>query len=116
MREAAIAASPVTHVMSAVPPFLIQLGTHDRLVPIEQSRVLHKALLAAGARSTLQEIGGADHCFWRVDHSSIMTEVTKFLDRFFARRKGWEPLLPLPLRFRQFPHVVDQFRNLDAFF
>jgi acetyl esterase/lipase len=48
-REAARAASPVSYVSKSAPPFHIQHGTRDRLVPLAQSEVLHQALLAAGA-------------------------------------------------------------------
>jgi len=83
--EAAKAASPVTYVTAAAPPFLIQHGTHDRLVPLAQSQTLHKALLATGVSSTLKVIEGADHCFWGVDRSAIMPDAIAFLDRVLAR-------------------------------
>jgi len=83
-RQAALAASPISYVTGAAPPMLIQHGTLDRLVPIDQSRLLHQALLATGAESTLIEIEGADHCFWGVERSRIMPEVIRFLDRTFA--------------------------------
>jgi len=77
--EAARAASPVTYVTAAAPPFLIQHGTHDRLVPLAQSRTLHKALLAAGVSSTLKVIEGADHCFWGAPGEGIVERDIEFL-------------------------------------
>ena len=85
-RGAAAAASPMTYVAASAPPFLIQHGTHDRLVPIAQSRVLHQALVAAGVDSTLQAVDGADHCFWGADRSRVMPEAVRFLQRIFADR------------------------------
>ncbi len=55
------AASPVTYVSADDPPFLIMHGDQDRLVPVEQSRVLHEALRAAGVNSELVVIPGAGH-------------------------------------------------------
>jgi len=67
-------------VTGTAPPFLIQHGTADRLVPIGQSRKLHQALEAVGAKSKLIEIERADHCFWGANRSGIMGDVTAFLD------------------------------------
>ena len=86
-RAAARAAAPMSYVTGDAPPFLIQHGRLDRLVPIEQSRQLHAALRAAAADSTLIEIEGADHCFWGVDASGVMAEVTAFLDRIFSAKR-----------------------------
>jgi len=55
------AASPVTHVTAAAPPFLIIHGTHDETVPYEQAERLHRALLTAGAKSRLLPITGGHH-------------------------------------------------------
>ena len=85
LRDAAMAASPMTYVSRSAPPFLIQHGTHDRLVPIAQSRNLHSALVAAGVESTLKVVEGADHCFWGVDRSTVMPDVVAFLDRLFPQ-------------------------------
>lgn len=87
-REAAIAASPVTYVSKAAPPFHIQHGARDRLVPLAQSEVLHKALLAAGADSTLVAIEGADHCFWGVPGEGIVERDIAFLRAKLGSRGG----------------------------
>ena len=54
-------------------------GSHDRLVPLEQNESLHKALLAAGADSTLVTIEGADHCFWGVGDDGVVERDIAFL-------------------------------------
>lgn len=73
------AASPISYVSASAPPFLIQHGTADRIVPIGQGRELAGALEAAGAKVTMIEIAGADHCFWGVDPAPIMPRVLTFL-------------------------------------
>src|SRR5277367_5712796 len=59
-REGTIVASPVPYVSRSTPPFHIQHGARDRLVLIGLSQALHKALLAAGAASTLVALEGTD--------------------------------------------------------
>ena len=78
-RARAIAASPINYVSPSAPPFHIQHGTRDRLVPITQSEALHAALVAAGADSTLVAIEGADHCFWGVSGEGIVERDIAFL-------------------------------------
>ena len=78
-RAAAMAASPLSYVSRAAPPFHIQHGTRDRLVPLGQSEVLHRTLLGAGADSTLVVIEGADHCFWGVPPEGIVERDIAFL-------------------------------------
>ncbi|MFN8559248.1 MAG: prolyl oligopeptidase family serine peptidase [Dehalococcoidia bacterium] len=61
--EALLRASPVTYVRADAPPFLLVHGAKDRLVPVEQSRLLHEGLTEAGASSTLLVVENADHVF-----------------------------------------------------
>ncbi|WP_432506755.1 alpha/beta hydrolase fold domain-containing protein [Kineococcus arenarius] len=61
--EAARAASPLTHVTAAAPPFQIAHGTADVLVRCDQSVLLHEALVAAGVESTLHLLDGYRHGF-----------------------------------------------------
>jgi acetyl esterase/lipase len=56
-------ASPVTHVSKDDPPFLIMHGDRDRVVPLEQSKILHEALKKAGVESTFHVVEGAGHGF-----------------------------------------------------
>lgn len=78
-KQAAIAASPVTYVHPKAPPFLIQHGTADRLVPHAQSLALTHALKKVGCDVTLLTIEGADHCFWGVGPEGIVEDVILFL-------------------------------------
>jgi acetyl esterase/lipase len=52
--DVARAASPVTHVGPESAPFIIMHGIDDEVVPVEQSRILHRALTGAGVESTLR--------------------------------------------------------------
>lgn len=54
-------ASPLTYVKEGAPPFLILHGDIDRVVPVEQSRLLDAALRGAGVASRLVIVAGADH-------------------------------------------------------
>src|SRR5882762_6914251 len=58
---ATTAANPLTHVNSAVPPFLILHGSRDRLISPSQTLMLHNALVAAGTHSVRYVLDGADH-------------------------------------------------------
>ena len=79
-KAAAKAASPISYVHSKAPPFLIQHGTADRLVPYAQSVDLAAALNKVGCDVTLTAVEGADHCFWGVDGAGIVEEVIAFLN------------------------------------
>jgi len=61
--ELAAAANPITYLESAtqLPVFTIAAGDADCLVPHQQSMLLHEALQAAGATSTLTIVPGAGH-------------------------------------------------------
>nr|WP_020578033.1 prolyl oligopeptidase family serine peptidase [Actinopolymorpha alba] len=54
-------ASPVNHVTSSAPPFLLVHGRLDETVPYEQSERLHAALRAAGVESEILAIDGGHH-------------------------------------------------------
>jgi len=54
-------ASPMAFVAPGDPPFLIEHGDKDPLVPVSQSQELYAALKAAGDSATLKIIDGAAH-------------------------------------------------------
>lgn len=54
-------ASPVSHVRSGVPPFLIVHGTRDETVPYHQALALAEALRSHGGDVTLNTIDGVYH-------------------------------------------------------
>ena len=57
------AVNPITYVSPSAAPFLIQHGTDDRVVPVQQSQMLYEALIPAiGAdKVTLTLLQGAPH-------------------------------------------------------
>ncbi|MEY9854547.1 acetyl esterase/lipase [Catenulispora sp. GAS73] len=85
LKAAAALASPVTHVRADAPPFLIMHGDADRKVPVDQAELLHKALVAAGARSEFVPVEGADHVFeGHPDAQQLVEEVVAFFVRELA--------------------------------
>jgi acetyl esterase/lipase len=54
-------ASPLKHVSSGCPPWLLIHGTEDSVVPFEQSELMLAALQAAGVACDLLPIPGAGH-------------------------------------------------------
>jgi len=54
-------ANPATYATKDDPPFLLQKGERDCMVPVGQSRLLHDALQAAGVAAELEIIEGAGH-------------------------------------------------------
>ena len=55
------AASPITYIDPEDPPFLLQKGTEDCLVPVGQSQLLAQALGKAGVPVELEMLKGAGH-------------------------------------------------------
>jgi acetyl esterase/lipase len=85
LHAAATQASPITHVHADAPPFLIMHGDADRKVPVEQAELLHKALLAVGARSEFVPVEGADHVFeGHPDAQRLVDQVVAFFARELA--------------------------------
>jgi len=80
-------ASPVTYVNRDNPPFLIQHGDADVIVPLEQSRILLAALQKAGVEATLTVLPGAGHAgaplFTEENHKTIL----EFLDKHLKAGK-----------------------------
>ena len=61
--DAAAAANPITYIATAktLPVFLIAHGDSDCEVPNQQSRILHEALMEAGATATFNLVPGLGH-------------------------------------------------------
>jgi acetyl esterase/lipase len=55
------AANPIAYIDPADPPFLLQKGSEDCLVPVAQSKVLADALTKAGVQAQLEMLEGAGH-------------------------------------------------------
>jgi acetyl esterase/lipase len=74
-------ASPVSRVANGNPPFLLVYGERDPLVPTDQGRALHDALLRHGVSSEFIVIPNGEHVF-------ISTETDALTERFFRRHIG----------------------------
>ena len=85
-REAAQRASPVTHVSSDDPPFLIVHATNDPIMPVDQSRRMDAALKASGVESTLIVLDGSGHDKVLLDNPTIRRSVLNFFNRNLLSR------------------------------
>ena len=80
-------ASPVTHVTSSSPPFLMVHGTADRTVPVQQSDDLHALFQEKNSQDvTYLRIDGAGHGVFRQHASETVPAMREFFDR--TLRKG----------------------------
>ncbi len=77
------AANPITYVSAATPPFFIQHGDKDCMVPTAQSQLLYDALLPVlGAEKvTFQKLAGMCHAAPGFETTENMTLVRAFLDK-----------------------------------
>ncbi len=79
--ELARKASPADYVQKDAAPFLILHGDQDRLVPLQQSTVLHEKLKAAGAESTLKVLSGSGHGGPAFTNAESLAAMGEFLNR-----------------------------------
>ena len=81
LMKKALWATPITYVRRDSPPFLVQHGDADIIVPLEQGRKMAEALQKAGAEATLMVMPGAGHAgaplFTEENHRTLVA----FLDR-----------------------------------
>jgi len=75
------AANPITYVSKDDPPFLIQHGDADPVVPYSQSQLLHDALIGAGLESTFELVAGAAHGGPEFKSEAVRLSVEAFLDK-----------------------------------
>lgn len=79
------AASPARHAAAFRVPVLLLHGTEDGIVPPKQSRLMDKALKAAGKASELVEIKGAGHRDWTTENFRIvLTRSADHIAKAFA--------------------------------
>lgn len=78
--EAVKNANPITFISPDNPPFLIMHGTHDRIINIHQSEILHSALLKAGVKSIFIPLDGYAHSDIRFNKSAHIKKVEAFID------------------------------------
>jgi acetyl esterase/lipase len=66
------------------PPFLLLHGALDLIIAPDQSRAMHAALQAAGAESTLVELGGAGHDDPQLDEGPVLDLVAAWFRAVLA--------------------------------
>ncbi|MFD3456303.1 alpha/beta hydrolase fold domain-containing protein [Streptomyces sp. NPDC058691] len=81
----AAAASPVSYARSPAPPFLLVHGTHDTLVPFEQSERLAGLLRAAGNTAEVVAVPDAEHIFLNADVAPLVARSVTFLAQHLRR-------------------------------
>ena len=79
--EQAKAANPITYIRPGMPPFLIIHGSADWIVPVQQSEMLHQALVEQGNESELHVAEGAGHGSLKSFSSDeMLNKIFGFLD------------------------------------
>jgi acetyl esterase/lipase len=80
--------SPITYITPDDPPFLILHGDRDTVVPLEQSQILHEALVAAAVPSELVIVRNAEHSFNPAQMREIQPSPVELIEKvveFFER-------------------------------
>lgn len=83
--EKADRANPITYINSASAPFLIQHGSWDNLVPVNQSELLYEALEEAGIPVKFELLPTYVHGDLRFNSSKNLVSVEAFLDEVKAK-------------------------------
>ena len=78
------AASPAAHVDGRDPPMLLIHGTDDKVVPVEQSRLLADRLKAAEVPVTLDIITGVGHSWIGANADATRAASLRALDLTFG--------------------------------
>ena len=74
-------ASPLTYVSKDDPPVLTLHGDQDKLVPVQQAKLLDKKMKAAGASHTLMIFEGQGHGFEKEHQQKAMDAMWDFFDQ-----------------------------------
>lgn len=74
--------SPLHHAGAFVAPVLLMHGKDDTVVPIKQSRLMHKALKKAGKSVEFVELAGEDHYLSKYEtRLQALQEIAKFIEQ-----------------------------------
>ena len=77
-------ASPLTYVSMDDPPVLTLHGDQDRLVPVEQAKLLDEKMKAVGASHTLMIFEGQGHGFEKEHQQESMDAMWDFFDQHLS--------------------------------
>jgi acetyl esterase/lipase len=90
--ELAHLANPINYIDPEDPPVLIGHGEKDGMVIINQSELLHKALIKAGVPTDLIRVKNADHMYrpykWDAEISPTVDEMNKMTIEWFRKWLG----------------------------
>ncbi|HSH92807.1 MAG TPA: alpha/beta hydrolase [Roseimicrobium sp.] len=75
-------ANPINYVTPGSAPFFLLHGDRDKLVPVEQSRLLYAALQKAGVPATLRIIPGKGHAI--TAPPAVAKEILEFLHQYLG--------------------------------
>jgi acetyl esterase/lipase len=79
-------ASPVTYFSKSMPPVFIAHGTDDKVIPVEESRVLAEVLKGAGIEHVYVEIPGAPHSLTpKTDKWDVWPALLVFLEKHLGK-------------------------------
>jgi acetyl esterase/lipase len=78
-------ASPITYASKDSPPFLFFHGDQDRLVPLEQSKVLAEKLRALGVSANVVVVEGEGHGWKGEKLKSSLEKMVAFLDEHLKK-------------------------------
>lgn len=81
----ALAASPITHVTAAAPPFFFIHGDADEVVPVTQSEAMAAALQAVGVPVKHRRVPGGGHGPSLVADPAIGSEIVAWFDEHLRR-------------------------------
>lgn len=84
-KDCYIAASPITYVSKDDPPVLTLQGDKDKLVPVEQAKLLDAKMNAAGASHTLIILEGQGHGFDKQHQPQAMDAMWNFFDEHLKK-------------------------------
>ena len=73
-------ANPINYISPDDPPFFIQHGTLDKVVPCSQSKILYEALNREGLQATFTALEGASHTDPRFSSPDNVKLIEGFLD------------------------------------
>lgn len=90
--EMARLANPITYVDSDDPPFFIGHGEKDGMVIINQSELLHEALVEAGVPTDFVRVKNADHMYrpykWDAEVKPAVSEMNRMTIEWFQKWLG----------------------------
>ncbi|MDQ8200533.1 alpha/beta hydrolase [Pelagicoccus enzymogenes] len=76
--------SPLHNINQTIPPTLVLLGTHDKLIPVETAELFKEETERHGQRCDLHLYAGQEHGFFNYRHTTYYTMTVVEMDRFLA--------------------------------